>query len=207
MKIRKPEDLDYLAGLCWAQATIRASNQPPRIVEQSRHIVLADGTEYHPGDRVKLAPQNGLCESINWLAAEVLEAVEGTRWVAHRGRFGYVDMRPGANGKGVVTDNHVVLAMGDIDDDFGPRTVYADFSMHSAFWEDCKWMPMGVRGLLGMAPVRGVQLMCERLDYARADAEVRAIEERVGSWLPTVVPSVVEAMKERLQSDASRNDS
>lgn len=186
-KIRSPEQLDRLSQLCWDEAYERAKLRV-RKVTQNRDCQHKDGTIVRAGETIIVDPRHGLCESINWLAAEILERIEGTRWYAWRGRVGFVQ----ADGdEAVITDEHVLLMLNEPDPQkMSPFSVFADFSLHSAFWEDVSWLPMAVRGAINQKASRGVRVYVARFDGYH-DHALRIADPGLAPWLTEATERVL----------------
>lgn len=178
--VRGDEAIDRLAQICFDEARARAATLTRKIV-QEREVVRRDGTVVPAGTELVLAPEHGLCETINWVAAEALEILEGTRWSAIAGRIGYGATEPGVTG--VIVSHHVIIARGIRHaEEFDEHTMIADFSFRSAFWEDDHFPP-AIIGLAG-DPHRGIQLVHEGLDLAYSFPHAWRVNDPVlGDWV------------------------
>jgi hypothetical protein len=180
MKFRKPEELNRLARVCWNLAIERSRDRPTRYHKGLIDVTLSDGTFIPAGEPYPLGVEHGLCESINWLAAEVLEHYEKRPWLILSGRWGYTR----GSDKGIITDAHDVLARTAHPDDLDEFTVFADFSLHSAFWEDADWLPMAVRGCPTQKFQGGVKPISQRIDGSwNHNERMQCERNNLSGWL------------------------
>lgn len=193
MGVRTPEELDALADVCKALAVERAS-KIKRTIIQPVDARKTDGTFVPAGTEVELAPWEGICESVNWLAAEVLEAIEGKPWTAIEGRCGYVPSDPELPGG--ITDSHIVLVRNvTAADDLDDQTLLADFCVRTTFGDE---MPKAVRMLAGMEG-RGLRFIPDGPVVGMWLHENRLNDLNLGPWLKEVTDEAVQQFKERMK--------